>query len=210
MTEHTLKLPKHQEQSRTVLGRLAGWGFPPEVQQRMGAFGIVWGIFESALERTLWVLRDENVLGIRPSTDKTLVSEWIKTLGEPAMKLEHDAYDLLSLTSIAANDLMEYRHALVHGWLIPFQTDATFIRNPRWNGELRRRPTSDAHVSENLLDMAIDTAWVLCRVLHATHAACIDLSKVQRLMALKSEIVRAKSQASELRHLTGLMSHEKN
>ncbi|MCC7312418.1 MAG: hypothetical protein IT510_14360 [Sulfuritalea sp.] len=205
-----MKLPKHQEQSRTFLGRLAGWGFPPGVQQRMGAFAIVWGIFESALERTLWVLCDESVSGIRPSTDKTSVNEWIKTLGEPATKFEQDVYDLLRLTSLAANDLIEYRHALVHGWLIPFQTGPTFIRNPRWNGELRKRPTGDAHVSENLLDMAIDTAWVLCRVLHATQDACIDSSKVRHLLALKSEIVRAKTQASELRHLTDSMSHEKN
>ena len=209
MTEHRLKLPKHQEQSQTVLARLGGWGFPPEVQQRMGVLGIVWGVFETTLESTLLALRNESVSGVRPSTDKTTVSEWIKALGEAATEFEHDVQDQLHLTSLAANDLMEYRHALVHGWLIPFPAGPTFIRNPRWNGELRKRPSSDAHVSENLLDMAIDTAWVLCRVIHATRAACIDASKVQRLLALKPEIARARSQASELRHLTDLLNHEK-
>lgn len=209
MTNRALKPPKHQEQSQVILSRLAGWGFSPEVQQRMGALGIVWGVFETTLESTLWALREEDVSGLRPSTDKTTVGEWIKALGEQDTKFEQGVRDLLYLTSLAATDLMEYRHTLVHGWLIPFPKGATFIRNPRWNGELRKRPSSDAHVTENLLDMALDSAWVLCRVVYAVRAACTDSSKVKTVLALKSEIARARSQASELRHLTDLMNHEK-
>jgi hypothetical protein len=35
---------------------------------------------------------------------------------------------------------------------------STFIRNPTWNGEIRKRPSHDAHVDANLLDMALDCA----------------------------------------------------
>jgi hypothetical protein len=210
MTERAAKLPKHTDQSRTVLERLAGWGFPVEVQQRMGALGVVWGVFETNLESTLWVLHDESVLGIRPSTDKSTVSDWIKSLGEGSEKLGNDAQDLLKTAAHAATDLMEYRHALLHGWLIPFPSGPTFIRNPSWNGELRKRPSSDAHVDENLLDMAIDSAWILCRFVFATREACKDASKLPQLLSIKGDLVRARSQASELRHLTALMNHEKN
>lgn len=203
------KTPKHTERSRAILDRLAEWGFPPEVQQRMGVLGIVWGVFETTLESTLWALHDEEVAGVRPSTDKSTVSDWIKALGEDPKRFGKDVHDLLQLASLTATDLMEYRHALVHGWLIPFPSGPTFIRNPRWNGELRKRESTDAHVDENLLDMAIDTAWVLCNVVFATRAACKDPSRVEQLLAVKADLTRVRSQASELRHLTALMNHEK-
>lgn len=204
-----MKSPKHREQSLIVLARLAGWGFTPEVQQRIGALGVVWGVFESNLETTLWALRDEKVAGVRPSTDKTTISEWIDAMAEGSAKLTTEAQGVLRSAALAAKDLMEYRHALVHGRLIPFPTMPIFIRNPRWNGELRNRPCSDAHVDENLLDMAIYAAWTLCRVVFAAQAACTDLGKTSSLTALKSEVARAKSQANELRHLMTLMNHEK-
>jgi hypothetical protein len=204
-----MNVSKHREQSLTVLAHLAGWGFPPEVQQRIGALGVVWGVFETNLETTLWALRDEQVVGVHPSTDKTSISQWIDALAEGSAKLSTEAQDVLRSASTAAKDLMEYRHALVHGWLIPFQTMPTFIRNPTWNGEKRNRPTSDAHVDESLLDMAIDAAWVLCRVVFAAKAACSDASQANTLTALKRDVSRAKSEANELRHLTALMNHEK-
>ena len=51
---------------------------------------------------------------------------------------------------------------IVHGWMLPSPTMPTFIRNPAWNGEIRKRARHDAHVDANLLDMARDCAWVLC------------------------------------------------
>lgn len=57
---------------------------------------------------------------------------------------------------------MHYRHTLMHGWILAFGNTATFMRNPSWNGELRKRPSSDTHVSDNLLDMAIGAGWTLC------------------------------------------------
>lgn len=205
-----MKAPKHTERARTVLDRFDRWGFPPEVQQRMGALGIVWDVFETTLESTLWALHEENVSGVRPSTDKSTVSGWIKALGEGSKRFDQEVQNLLRLASLTAADLMEYRHALVHGWLIPFPSGPTFIRNPRWHGERRKRQSSHAHVDENLLDMAIDAAWVLCQVVFATRSACKDLSESNHLLSLKADLARARSQASELRHLAALMNHERH
>jgi len=204
-----MKIPKHREQSLIVLARLAGWGFSPEVQQRIGVLSVVWGLFESNLEPTLWALGDKKVSGVRPSTDKKVISELIADMAEGSAKLTTEAQDVFRLAALAAKDLMEYRHGLVHGRLIPFPSMPIFIHNPRWNRELRNRPSSDAHVDENLLDMAIDAAWTLCRVVFAAQAACTDRGKTSSLTALKSEVARAKGQANELRHLTALMNHEK-
>ena len=70
-----MKVSKHTERARTVIERLEGWGFPPEVQQRLGVLGIVWGVFETNLEGTLWVnrpgipgaIQDSRSLGFRLS-----------------------------------------------------------------------------------------------------------------------------------------------
>jgi hypothetical protein len=97
----------------------------------------------------------------------------------------------------------------MHGSMIPSTTMPTFIRNPLWNGEKRKRPTHDAHVDENLLDMAIDSAWSLCQVVFAAGAACADPARVADVAALNPEAARARSQANELRHLTDLVNSEK-
>lgn len=204
-----MKFFKHREQSLHVLTHLQGWGFPPEVQQRIGALSIVWGVFETNLEITLWALNNEQVAGVRPSTDKMSINQLIEALAKGSAKLNTEAQDVLRLASSAAKDLMEYRHAIVHGWVIPSQIMPTFIRNPRWNGETRKRPASDAHVDENLLDMAIDVAWILCRVVFAAKVACSDANQTKTLMAMKNDVLRAKNEANELRHLTALMNHEK-
>nr|WP_319564531.1 hypothetical protein [uncultured Rhodoferax sp.] len=200
----------HKEQSLKILAHLTGWGFSAEVQQRLGAFSVLWSVFESTLETTLWAITDERVAGKYPSTDKTSISTWIKKLGERSLKFNQEAQELVSASAKAAVDLMEYRHALAHGWLIPFPSGATFIRNPSWNGENRSRPTNDAHVNENLLDMAIDCAWTLCQVVTYARSAAVDSEKLSDLIALKNHIHRAVSEANELRHLTDLMNHEKS
>lgn len=203
-----MKVPKHTERARKVLAHLEGWGFSFETQQRLGSFGIVWGIFETNLESTIWALQEENVAGVRPSTDKSRVSDWIKAFGKGSSKFGPEVQVLLHLAALTAIDLMEYRHALVHGWLLPFPSGPMFIRNPRWNGERRKHQSSDAHADENLLDMAIDVAWVLCQVVFATRSACKDLSESKHLLSLKADLRRARGQAAELRHLTALVNDE--
>lgn len=61
----------------------------------------------------------------------------------------------------------------------------------------------------NLLDMALDCAWVLCRFVFAARAACADPAKVTMIEALEHEVSRVQSLVSEVRHLTALMNSEK-
>lgn len=110
----------------------------------------------------------------------------------------------------AALDLMDYRHAVVHGTMLPSSTMPTFIRNPGWHSEVRKRPSHDARVDRNLLDMAIDNAWTLCHVAVAERAACADPVKIKGIAALTTNVSRARSMASELRHLTALMNDDRD
>ena len=63
---------------------------------------------------------------------------------------------------------------MMHGWMLPSPTMPFFIRNPSWKGEIRKRPSHSAHVDANLLDLALDCAWVVCRFVSAARAACAD------------------------------------
>src|SRR5690606_30502915 len=98
--------------------------------------------------------------------------------GAESGRLGPDAHKVVSRAAQAAEDLMHYRHGFMHGWAISIGGAPFFIRNPRWHGEMRRRPSSDAHVDSGMLDMAIDAGWTLCRSVIATRDACEDVEKV--------------------------------
>lgn len=203
-----MDLPKHQRRSLEIMHHLDRLGLNSDVQQRLGTFGLLWGIFETNLELALWALHDEKVTGVQPSTDKTSICNWIKAFANGSEKLTPEAKDVLNLASNAADDLKDYRNSIVHGYIFPAQTISTFCRNPTWHGEIRKRKSGEAHVDENLLDMAIDAAWVLCRVVSAVKSACEDTIQTGSLLDLKSEVLRAKGQAYELRHLSELVNDE--
>jgi len=202
-------VPNHNDRALNAIEHVAGWGFTPNIQQRIGALAVIWSLFETNLETTIWALTGENVEGKRPSTDKSSVSTWIEVLPKHPERLSHSAQEVLQVTADAAKDLMDYRHAIMHGSVIPSATMPSFVRNPLWHGQKRGRMTHDAHVSENLLDMAIDCAWVLCKVVFATRSACTDPAARLTLEGMKTEIARVRGMAGELRHLTELMNHEK-
>jgi hypothetical protein len=204
-----MKPPSHTQNTENILKRVSGWGFPPEVQQRLGALAVVWGIFEANLETTVWALKGEQVKGMRPSTDKTSVADWIDELSRPSPRFTPLAQEVIAAGAATAFDLMEYRHAVMHGSVLPSPTMPTFIRNPLWHGETRKRKTHDAHVDANLLDMALDGAWVLCRFIFAVRAACTDPAKVIAVEALKQDVNRVRWQVDELRHLTDYVNSEK-
>ncbi|MER8970393.1 hypothetical protein NKI25_33105 [Mesorhizobium sp. M0808] len=195
--------------SLEIQTRLVGFGLSPMVQQRLGAFAIVWGLFETNLETTLWALRQENVKGERPSTDSKSISDWIKELDANWPQLPTGARPIMADASHAAFDLMDYRHAIFHGTMVPLGGDPVFIRNPLWNGEKRKRITHDAHIDENLLDLAIDTGWTLFRLMRTTAKACEDVTKVAEVLAFAVPVRRARGHANELRHLTALMNDDK-
>jgi hypothetical protein len=204
-----MKIPKHTQNALVAMERLSNLGIPYPIQQRIGAFAVSWGLFESNLERAVWSLQKEDVKGVRPSTDKSQVSDWIAVLENGSGDLTATANEVLRIAAQAAVDLMHYRHALMHGTLVALPGAPFFIRNPKWHGELRKRESGDAHIEENLLDLAIDSAWVLYRVAMCAEKASADPEFVLKLGELKPDAQRIKSYTNELRHLSVLMNQEK-
>lgn len=203
-----MELPKHTSNALFVTSKIQELGIPIEIQQKIGVFAVAWGMFESHLERAVWAIEKEEVEGNRPSTDKTSAHKWVGILASGSNELSDKANEVLGIAAIAARDLMNYRHSLFHGYLVPLGDTAMFIRNPRWNGEVRNREAGDAQIDENIIDLAIDAAWVLFRIVIAV-TKLGDEDGIARIEEFESEARRIKSNANEVRHIASLATHEK-
>lgn len=203
------KLPKHTRCAIEVTSRFATVGLTPDILQKIGTFAVAWGLFETTLERAVWVLKKEDVQGKRPSTDKVPPSKWLVSLGEGSVDLSLNANEVLKMASEAGEDLMDYRHSLMHGALVAFPGKSWFMRNSQWHGAVRNKPFGDAHVEENLLDLAIETAWNLYGVVGYVVKIPESEEAEESLVSMHSTVRRAKSSASELRHLSKMVNHEK-
>lgn len=93
--------------------------------------------------------------------------------------------------------------------MVPLSGAPVFIRDPLCNGEKRKRVTHDAHIDENLLDIAIDTGWTLYRLMRAITKACEGVTQVAEVLAFAVPVRRARGHANELRHLSALMNDDK-
>lgn len=203
-----MKLPTHTRNALLVTAQIQKLGIPIEIQQKIGTFAIAWGMFESNLERAVWILQNEKVEGTRPSTDKTSAHKWIEVLEGGCKDISAKANEVLNTAAKAAKDLISYRHSLFHGYLVPLGTTAMFIRNPQWNGEIRNKESGDAHIDENIIDLSIDSAWVLFRIVIAV-TKLAEGDNDSNIEAFESEARRIRSNANEVRHIAALMNHEK-
>ncbi|MGE0671961.1 MAG: hypothetical protein AB7O64_02790 [Methylibium sp.] len=191
-----------------LLDHLAGWGFPVGVQQRLGSFVIIWGVVETSLESAVWALGNEEVQNRRPSTDKTSASAWFEEFKSKAKALDSRLDPISDLAVNAAVQVMNYRHAVAHGWLLPDAVAPTFYRNPNWNGEVRNRPKGVARVTEEELDLAIDAAWTLAIFIMVVRDACSNRDLLDGLDKMTPDLIRAIAAGDRLDAHTQLMLRE--
>lgn len=196
-----------------VFTKLEGnFGLTPSMQRCIGVLVVAWGIFECNLEPTIWTLSGENPTGAKPTTDAKPVSDWVKRFREITAQMHPRIAEVGALTSDTADDLQVFRNAIVHGWVIPAAVGGpAFISNPTWFREKRKRETTDAHISDITLSMAIECVDTLTESIARISGAVADqVAFDAHLPADFSKKVRAaQSAAHELRHLTAMMNHEK-
>ncbi len=198
------------ERSNTILARLFGPNFTPEILMKIGAFIVAYGLFETGLERALLALKEVDVKGQRPFTEKLSANAQIAMLGEGHPRFSPECNAVLKMTVETAEDLCDYRNSLVHGYMIAIGGTPSFLRNPRWNGEERNKAVGDAYLNEPFQDLALVAAWALVSVVRHAEKALSVPSEQKAIEDLKTEIRRARSYISELRHVRSYMNHEKN
>ena len=145
----------YEERSALVMGRLFALHLTPDRLMKIGAFVVQYGLFETTLERAVWTLTETDVQGVRPFTEKLNAESMFNAFGAGNAKLSKKCNSVLQAASLTAIDLSNYRNSLMHGYLMPFETNPCFLRNPSWNGEVRKKKPGDAYVGEPLLDLAI-------------------------------------------------------
>ncbi|BEU02102.1 hypothetical protein OAG1_09020 [Agarivorans sp. OAG1] len=204
-----MKLPTHTKNALLATLKIKELGVSIETQQKIGVFAVTWGMFESHLERAVWVLQNEQVEGVRPSTDKSSAHKWIEILEKGSNELTSKANEVLKIAATAAKDLMSYRHSLFHGYLVPLGDTAMFIRNPSWHGEVRNRECGDAHLDDNIIDLAIDASWVLFSIIMSITKLNEEPTSKAVIESFEKEAKRIRSNANEVRHIAALTNHEK-
>jgi len=151
------------------------FGVSPSVQKKVGTFILIWGKFECTIELLIWSTKGETPAGVRPSTDARPVSVLIDNLRTWAKSTADDPLlTALVLTCEIADNLLEYRNAVVHGRIFE---GGKFTSNGSLLGELRKRQETTVHVSEGVLDRAIRAADVLERatgLISAVYAGALD------------------------------------
>ncbi|MDF3081092.1 hypothetical protein [Burkholderia sola] len=205
-------LPHQRSADEAVRALEQEYGLSQLCQQKLGAFMTLMGMFERLIEVAAWAVLEEGVTGKRPSTDTIGVSEIIRRIKLRARGRDGALGDAIDLTCECADDLLAYRNAIAHGWLFPStQDEPYFMSNVSLHGEHRKRPFQDAHISENLLDLALDAAFVLVTSTRGIFLACSgpDAFREDQMAHAIDRLTRARSEASELRNLRALMETDK-
>lgn len=197
--------------SLDIQARLLALGLTPQHLGVIGAFVVAYGLFETTLERALWTLKEESVSGVRPFTEKMTSESQFKLLAAGNPKLTQKCNDVLKVAADAAEDLNEYRNSLVHGYLLSFGDGSTpsFMKNPAWHDTKRNKAVGDAYIDEPFQDLVLIAAWTLFRLVQQVEKSLLNEDAQRAIESMEADVRRAKSYASEARHLRALMNHEK-
>lgn len=198
--------------SLEIQNRLLSLGLTSEHLGLIGAFIVAYGLFETTLERALWTLKEETISGVRPFTERLNTKSQFVVLAAGSPKLSAECNGVLKIAAIAAEDLNEYRNSLIHGYLISVGDGSTpsFIKNPAWSGEKRKKPVGDAYIHEPFQDLVLIAAWTLFGLVRQVEKSLREPQAQSTIEAMKPDVLQARSYAREARHLRSLMNHEKN
>ncbi|ORE93848.1 hypothetical protein [Aurantimonas sp. 22II-16-19i] len=142
---------------------------------------------EYHLERALWVLEEIDPRGIRPTTDAKPISELIAMLASHAAGIaDEKVRGLLETWCHAARSGFSLRHDIAHGVSLKMQTTLFFLRNPRWQGEVRKREFSKFHCDVSILEMIRASMATLLRIIGTISENKTRLADIANPLALSA------------------------
>lgn len=183
--------------------------------ERIGALILGCAMLENDIEIVLWQLSGWPEPGEEPSTDSMVISKRLKEFRRLAGALADQDWPTLrknvDVFADAADNVLAYRNAVAHGYPVgTFGDDspAISISNTMWHGEARRRPTQEAHLDAQVIEMVLEALYLLLRAIHAGRGQAQEAMRLPALLQSPG-LSQAKSLSGEARHLTELMNHEK-
>ena len=184
-------------------------GLTPQIGLKVAAIITFAGAIEHFLERALWRLRGINPKGIKPDTDAKMISDLIAMLARYGEGLEADIHrNFLETWCAAARSGFVIRHNIAHGVPMTMGDTLAYMRNPRWEGEIRKRDFGDFWADPNTLDMVSDAMAVLFRSIALLSKDDITLEDVVNETAVRA-LRTARSVLGEFASQTYNPSYEK-
>ncbi|RWH30292.1 MAG: hypothetical protein EOR30_30210 [Mesorhizobium sp.] len=157
------------------------------VSQRIAAIIIFAAAIEHHLERALWKLEGANPMGIRPETDAKMISDLIGCLKHSPQPCQQErSAPLLETWCNAARLAFAIRNDIAHGVPTNLGDTLTFMNNPRWHGEKRKRPFSDYWADDHSLDLIRHVFAVLLRVIVGVSAEKVTLAGLTKPSLLRA------------------------
>lgn len=140
------------------------FGLTPEVAVKIAAIITFSGAIEYYLERALWRLRDIEPNGIRPDTDAKSITEMIAMMEQYGRGVADESQRrFVDSWCTAARSGFIIRHNIAHGLPARLGDTLTYMRNPRWEGEERKREFGDFSATSDTLALVCDAMAALLR-----------------------------------------------
>jgi len=139
-------------------------GLTPEVGSKVAAIITFASAIEHFLERALWRLRGIDPKGIKPDTDAKQISDLIGMLtkyGDDLAAADHRTFVVTWCAAARSGFLI--RHNIAHGVPMKLGNTLAYMRNPRWEGEVRKREFGDFWADVHTLDLVREAMAVLYR-----------------------------------------------
>lgn len=145
------------------------------------------GNIEHHLERAIWILEKIDPKGIRPKTDSKSITNLIAMLERYAATVPaEDVRSLLQTWSNATRSGFIIRHNIAHGVSFKMEKSLVFSRNPRWQGEFRKREYGDLRCEPYILDLIRESFATLLRIIGAIATSDRSLDEIASPLALSA------------------------
>ena len=155
--------------------------------RKLAAIIIYSGDIEYYLELAIRKLKDIDPKGIRPITDAKNITDLIKLFEDCApVTLGNLKPHWINTWSAAARSAFTIRNNIAHGLTVPIETKITFMRNPRWHGQQRKRPFGDFWCDSYTLDFTADSFATLRRMIGTLATKEKSLEDIGSKEALKA------------------------
>ncbi|WP_300973498.1 hypothetical protein [Sphingomonas sp. LHG3406-1] len=184
-------------------------GLTTSVATKIAAILSFAGAIEHFVERAIWRLNGIDPRGTKPDTDGKVISDLIGMLSRFGETLvDEDDRTFIAAWCEAASYGFTIRHNIAHGVPIKVGDTLAYMRNPRWEGEQRRREFGDFWAEQASVELVCDAMAVLYRSIFSLSRADAKIEDVATHSAVRA-LRTARSVLGEFASQTYNPSYEK-
>lgn len=163
------------------------WGTDTIIGQKIAAIIAYSGHIEYCIERVIWKLDGTDPRGTFPRTDTKPITDLIKMLEKLVSSMPADqAKVMMEAWCAAALSGAKIRHNIAHGVPLKLGETLTFVRNPQWHGESRKREFGDFWADEHTLLMVTASLATLLRIIVLIEKGEVSMTELADPVCVKA------------------------